>query len=89
LEDAENGKLDDSEDYSRGYPLDMFKEEKVERPKPCIGLCYYFRQLGIPNPHVTTTLAPDPEDSTNPEEEEDEDEDEDEEEEEEEEEEED
>ena len=33
-------------DYSRGWPLNA-----AEFDKPCVGLCHYFRQLGMPNPH--------------------------------------
>ena len=47
--EAVGGEVEDDEDldYSRGWPLNA-----AEFDKPCVGLCHYFRQLGIPNPHI-------------------------------------
>lgn len=47
--EAVGGEVEDDKDldYSRGWPLNA-----AEFDKPCVGLCHYFRQLGIPNPHI-------------------------------------
>ena len=54
--EAVGGEVEDDEDldYSRGWPLNAAKFEK-----PCVGLCYYFRELGIPNPHAKVVPPPD------------------------------
>ena len=54
--EAVGGEVEDDKDldYSRGWPLNA-----AEFDKPCVGLCHYFRQLGIPNPHSIPQAPPD------------------------------
>ena len=50
LEAAGNEIQDESDlEFSRGWPLNA-----AEFDPPCVGLCYYFRSLGMENPYDTS-----------------------------------